>query len=91
MAGNPISSLAEAQAGRRYLVQQLRGGKDFVSRMTSLGFTEGVEVQVIQNYGHGPLIALVRGTRVALGRGEALKVLVEEVSYDKEAGYSTLH
>jgi ferrous iron transport protein A len=89
MAGNPISSLAEAQAGRRYLVQQLRGGKDFVSRMTSLGFTEGVEVQVIQNYGHGPLIALVRGARVALGRGEALKVLVEEVSHDQEAGSST--
>jgi len=44
-----------------------------------LGFTEGVEVQVIQNYGRGPLIALVRGARVALGRGEALKVLVEEV------------
>jgi len=73
------NSLAEIPANRRILVQQLRGGKDFVNRLSVLGFTEGVEVQVIQNYGRGPLIALVRGARVALGRGEALKVLVEEV------------
>jgi len=75
------------QAGRRFLVRRLRGGKDFVSRMAALGFTEGVEVRVIQNYGHGPLITLVRGVRVALGRGEALKVLVEEVSHDQETGH----
>ena len=30
----------------------------------------------VQNYGHGPMIVLVRGTRVALGREEAAKVLV---------------
>jgi ferrous iron transport protein A len=87
MAGYPTIPLAEAPAGQRFLVQQLRGGKDFVSRMTALGFTEGTEVQVIQNYGHGPLIALVRGTRVALGRGEAMKVLVGEASHDQEAGH----
>jgi len=59
-------------------VRHLRGGRDFISRMAALGFTIGVEVQVIQNHRRGPLIALVRGVRVALGRGEALKVLVEE-------------
>lgn len=77
MAGHSINSLAEVLAGRRVLVRRLEGGKDFVSRMAVLGFTEGAEVQVIQNYGHGPVIVLVRETRVALGRGEALKVLVE--------------
>jgi ferrous iron transport protein A len=82
MAGYLTSSLAEVPASRRALVRQLHGGKDFVSRMTALGFTEGAEVQVIQNYGRGPLIALVRGARVALGRGEALKVVVEECSHD---------
>jgi Fe2+ transport system protein FeoA len=62
-------------------MRQLRGGKDFLSRMGVLGFTKGVEVQVIQNYGNGPLIALVRSVRVALGRGEALKVLVVEIGH----------
>jgi ferrous iron transport protein A len=87
MAEFPTSSLADVPAGSRIQVRQLRGGKDFVSRMTALGFTEGAVVQVIQNYGRGPLIALVRGTRVALGRGEALKVLVGEVRHEQEAGH----
>ena len=82
----PLNSLSEAPAGRRLLVRQLCGGKDFVSRMTALGFTEGVEVQVIQNYGRGPLITLVRGVRVALGRGAALKVLIEEIRDEPGAG-----
>jgi Fe2+ transport system protein FeoA len=30
-----------------------------------------------QNYGRGPLIVIVRGTRVALGRSEAAKIVVE--------------
>jgi len=46
-------------------------------RMVSLGFTPGTEVTLLQNYGRGPLLVTVRDTRVALGRGEALKVLVE--------------
>jgi ferrous iron transport protein A len=82
----PLNSLSEAPAGQRLLVRQLSGGKDFVSRMTALGFTEGVEVQVIQNYGRGPLITLVRGVRVALGRGEASKVLIEEIRDEPGAG-----
>lgn len=44
--------------------------------MLTLGFTPGTRVTVIQNYGHGPLIVRVRDTRVALGRGEAEKILV---------------
>ena len=44
--------------------------------LVSLGFTPGVGVDMVQNYGHGPLIVALRGTRVALGRGEANKILV---------------
>lgn len=77
-----LISLSEITVGHSSIVRQLRGGKDFLGRMTALGFTIGSEVKVIQNYGHGPLIALIRDTRVALGRGEALKVLVEEINED---------
>jgi Fe2+ transport system protein FeoA len=31
---------------------------------------------MVQNFGHGPLIVNIRGTRIALGRGEAAKVVV---------------
>ena len=64
-------------AGGRGVVRLLRGGEEFTRRMVALGFTPGVDVTVLQNYRRGPLLVTARDTRVALGRGEALKVLVE--------------
>jgi len=48
------------------------------TRLVSLGFTPGAEVSMTQNYGRGPLIVTVRGTRVALGRVEAAKIFVKQ-------------
>jgi ferrous iron transport protein A len=72
-------ALSEMAAGARGLVRQLRGGREFASRMAALGFTLGAQVAVVENYGRGPLIVEARDTRVALGRGEAAKMLVEVV------------
>lgn len=69
----PLSSM---HSGERGEVVALNGGRALLGRMTALGFTPGAEVAVIQNFGHGPLIVLVRDGRVALGRGEAGKVCV---------------
>lgn len=69
----PLSVLAPGEVG---VVRHLAGGRGFMSRLAALGFTLGVEVTMVQNFGRGPLIVLVRDTRVALGRGEAAKVLV---------------
>lgn len=72
-----LLSLADLQAGKRAVVREFRAGRAVESRLASLGFTPGAAVEVVQNYGRGPLIVTVRGTRVALGRGEAAKILVE--------------
>jgi ferrous iron transport protein A len=66
--------LNDLTAGETGVVRQLNGGPRFRSRMASLGFTLGVSVKMVQNYGHGAVIVRLRGTRVALGRGEAHKV-----------------
>jgi ferrous iron transport protein A len=58
----------------------MAGGHQFLSRLASLGFTPGAQLEVLQNYGHGPIIVRLRDTRVALGRGEAEKILVEQVT-----------
>jgi len=76
----PLSTLAPGEVG---VVRQLAGGRGFMSRLATLGFTPGVEVNMVQNFGHGPLIVLVRDTRVALGRGEAMKVLVGRMTNDQ--------
>ncbi len=78
--GNGERALSGMQRGQRGVVRQLRGGRTFCSRAANLGFTAGALVDVIQNYGHGPIIVAVRGTRVALGRAEADNVLVDIAS-----------
>jgi len=70
----PLSTLAPQERG---IVRSLNGGHHFVSRMVALGFTPGVPVVMVQNFGRGPMIVLVRGCRIALGRGEGSKVLVQ--------------
>ena len=70
-------SLSVLSPGKVGVVHQLDGGRGFVSRLAALGFTIGAEVTMVQNFGHGPIIVLVRDTRVALGRGEATKILVK--------------
>ncbi|MBN2085724.1 MAG: ferrous iron transport protein B [Anaerolineales bacterium] len=69
--------LADIQAGVRGSVAGLQGGKDFIARMTALGFTPGAEVEVVQNEGRGPLLAVIRGARIALGRGAAARITVK--------------
>jgi ferrous iron transport protein A len=71
-------SLSEIRAGESAVVRDFPHGHGIAGRLTSLGFTPGVEVQMTQNFGRGPLIVTVRGTRVALGRGEAAKICVEK-------------
>ncbi len=72
----PIVDLASLPAGARGIVHALQGGHHFVARLATLGLTIGATITVLQNYGHGPLMVLVRGTRVALGRNEARRILI---------------
>jgi Fe2+ transport system protein FeoA len=72
-------SLATVSIGKKVRLESIRGGDKVSHRLTSLGFTPGAEINVVQNYGRGPLIVKVRGSRVALGRGEAQKIIVQGI------------
>lgn len=72
--------LGDLPVGRRGIVRRLRGGRGLTSRLTSMGFSLGAELEVIQNFGQGPIIVKVRDTRVALGRGEAAHIQVEVIN-----------
>lgn len=68
-----LAALAPGVAAR---VLHLYGGRELVSRLAALGFTPGTEVRVEQNFGRGPLIVSLRGTRLALGRRESGRIHV---------------
>ncbi len=71
------SPLDQIQTGEQAVIRAFNGGRGIAGRLTSLGFTPGAEVLMSQNFGRGPLIVMIRGTRVALGRSEAAKIVVE--------------
>ena len=78
-SANPENvTLSDIRTGESAHVVSLSGGHRLIARMAALGFTPGVEVTVIQNSGWGPIIASVRGGRVALGRREAAKTIVQK-------------
>lgn len=69
-------TLADLKTGEHAYFIHMQAEKAVASRLTSLGFTPGVEIQMNQNYGHGPLVVNIRGTRVALGRQEARNITI---------------
>jgi Fe2+ transport system protein FeoA len=75
-------SLDQLATGAGAVVRQLRGGNELNSRLAALGLAVGTRLVVLQNSGHGPMLVSVRETRVALGRGEAMKVLVEATGHE---------
>ncbi len=75
-AANSFKPLVDVRAGEKVVVKELRGGRGFIARVASLGLIPGTEVEVVRNPGHGPIIIRVKGSYLALGRGEAAKVLV---------------
>jgi len=73
----PTVSLDQLPQGATAVVRNLRGGGELVNRLAAMGLTEGTQLAVLQNTGRGPMLVSVRDTRIALGRGEAMRVLVE--------------
>ncbi len=71
-------SLAEIKAGEHATFLSISAEKAVASRLTSLGFTPGAAIEMTQNYGRGPLVVTIRGTRIALGREEAKNMSVEK-------------
>jgi ferrous iron transport protein A len=73
-------SLNQLPKDTRAVVRRLTGGGELASRLAGLGLAVGAPLVVLQNLGRGPVLVKVRDTRIALGRGEASRILVEEAS-----------
>jgi DtxR family Mn-dependent transcriptional regulator len=70
-----ISHLKDGEHGR---VSFIRGGHKVLQRLCDMGLTPGTEVTVVKSAPfHGPLEILVRGSRLALGRGMTEIIFVE--------------
>ncbi|MCX7982931.1 MAG: ferrous iron transport protein B [Syntrophales bacterium] len=72
----PLVPLFQLREGEEGTVKSLLGGKHFSSRLAALGIALNMGVKMLRNHG-GMVIVQAGDTRVALGAGEAGKVLVQ--------------
>ncbi len=70
----PLSALKSGEKGKIYTIL---GGAGAHRNLMDLGIVEGKEIRVIKNSGGAVLVA-VNGTKLVVGRGLAMKVLVRK-------------
>lgn len=75
-SGHPLTMTG---AGRRVRLISIDGGQRGAHRLTELGLTPGVELEVLRDDG-GALLIAVRDTRLMLSRGLAHHVHVAPLS-----------
>jgi DtxR family Mn-dependent transcriptional regulator len=79
----PLTALRNEETGTVTSIKSGRGrgrgrGWGFEKRLMDMGLTPGTKVTVVKSAPfHGPLEILVRGSRLALGRGMAERIFVE--------------
>ncbi len=72
---NGVRPLSTAAQHEILTVARVAAGRRATHRLTEMGLTPGVDVKIVQDNG-GPIIIAVRGSRLALGRCLAHKVMV---------------
>ena len=70
----PLAMLPENEEAK---VVEVRGGRGLVRRLSELGFTPGAKVKILFSNSPGPVVIDVRGSRIALGRGLLMRIIVD--------------
>lgn len=72
----PGLPLAVCSPGEKVRILTCGGGRKNTSRLADMGLTPGQEVEILTNSG-GPVVVVCGGTRLALGRNMACKLVCE--------------
>ena len=77
MRGNGYFPLPMLPEGKEGTVVEVNGGQRAAMRLIEMGFNPGTRVRIMKSHPPGPLIVAVNSTRYAIGRGIAMKIMVE--------------
>jgi Fe2+ transport system protein FeoA len=64
--------------GAQAKISKINGGCDLIRRLTEMGLTLGTNIKVVSDAFGGPIVIEVRDSRLAIGRGVATKIYVEQ-------------
>ncbi len=68
----PLLSLAEGEEG---IVHSISAGMRLIIRLAAMGIAPGMKIKTLKN-SRGALVIITNGTRVAIGRGQASKIML---------------
>lgn len=68
--------LADTKPGQEGKITAINGDTHFISRITSIGVTEGTPFQTVKNDSKMPVLVYLRETLIAINRNDAGKVEV---------------
>lgn len=69
--------LTAAPSGKKLTLKAIAGGREMRRRLSELGLTTGIQFEIIQACGGGPLLLRVAGSKIAIGRGMARHIEVD--------------
>ncbi len=71
----PLSSI---KAGRKVTLANIEANDSLRSRLAAMGMVPNTQIVVVSNASPGPFVVNVKGSKIALGRGMAERVMVEQ-------------
>ena len=68
----PLLSLTEGEEG---VVHSISAGRGLIIRLAAMGIAPGMKIKTLKN-SSGALVIITNGTRIAIGRGQASKIML---------------
>ncbi len=83
MPGGEVIRLIDAVPGKKYRIESINGGCRLNSHLCAMGFIPYEIFYVSRASRGGPLCIIVKGTKFAIGRGMAGKILIRELENEE--------
>lgn len=79
-------NLLEAESGKKYRIKEINGGRGFRVRLRTIGLHRGDIVEKMSGGLGGPLLLknISLNTKIAIGKGMAMKIFVEPVEEKRD-------
>lgn len=74
-----MTLLTNIKSGKTVELISIEGGFCMEKRLSELGLLPGEKINILSNFGVGHIMIIVKGSKLALGRGLAEKLLVKEI------------
>jgi ferrous iron transport protein A len=74
-----LKPLSQVREGRTVMIIRIDAGCGLNNRLAAMGLLPRVQIKVVNNHHPGPFVIDLKGSKMALGRGMANKIMVQEI------------